>query len=81
MSEDFRSKTVNGKNNAHSTFLNRFAEQLDHVHSFHSAGLEALRPGYQNALKPNREMWLRGFISRLSLKLIMYAHCMTQADV
>lgn len=55
MSEDFRWKTVNKKKDAHSTFLNSFAEQLDHVHSLHPAGLEALCPGYQNALKPNRD--------------------------
>lgn len=79
MFED-RSKTEQ-KHDAHSTFLNSSAEQLDHVHSFHSAGLEALRPGYQNALRPNRETWLGGFITRLSVQLVMYASCTTQADV
>lgn len=35
----------------HASLLDGFVEQLDDVHSFHSAGLEALRPGYQKALQ------------------------------
>lgn len=32
-------------------FLNGFAEQLNHVHSLHPTGLEALCPGYEDTLK------------------------------
>lgn len=70
MSEDFRWKAVNKKKDAHSTFLNSFAEQLDHVHSFHPAGLEALCPGYQNALKPNRDEETWTSISSSSMQTV-----------
>lgn len=46
------------KNGAYSTFLNCFAEQLDYVHSLHSTSLEALCPGYENALNPSRKMFV-----------------------